>query len=208
MAFNIPQPYPIQTLGHVCIANNVFTEEQMEQIDFLEDLQEFQSGTVGPKLKNIPENQSQRVDSSARNSKVSWIYPDQNSHELFSRFSEVLQQINLDHFRKDIHGFDNMQYTIYEEGDFYDWHWDYEMLNTKYIRKISATIMVSGPDEYEGGEFQLVNLGSCNEDKMLTVKPNRGDIIFFASWMVHRVKPITKGKRKSLVVWVMGEDHG
>jgi PKHD-type hydroxylase len=210
MPYNIPQPYPIQPLNHLCIAHNVFTDEQMEQIDYLEELQNFEQGTVGPqKLSDkIPDNQAKRVDLNYRNSKIAWIYPDQNSIPFFNRFSEVLQQVNLDHFRRNIQGFDNMQYTIYEEGDFYDWHWDYEMLSGKYIRKISATIMVSGPEEYEGGEFEITNIGSCDPEKILSIKPQRGDVIFFASWMPHRVKPIIKGKRKSLVVWVMGEDNG
>lgn len=206
MPYNISQPFPLKPLGQVCIANNVFTDEQMEQIDFLEQLQDFQNGTIGTDRKDPKKLPAEHLE--YRNSKISWIYPDQTSIPLFNRFTEVLQQVNLDHFRRDIQGFDAMQYTVYEEGGKYDWHWDYEMISGKYVRKISATIMVSSPDEYEGGEFELVNLGTLKEENILSIKPKRGDVIFFASWMLHRVKPITKGKRKSLVVWVMGEDRG
>ena len=210
MPYTIQQSYPIQPLGNCVIAHNVFTEEQMEQIEYLEELQEFQNATVGPgKVSNkIPDEQTQKVDLSSRDSKISWIYPDHNSMPIFNRFTEVLQQVNLDHFRRSIVGFDNMQYTVYEEGGFYDWHWDCELLATKYVRKISATILVSQPEDYEGGELEVMNLGTCNQDKVLSVKPNRGDVVFFASWMPHRVKPVIKGTRKSLVVWVMGEDNG
>ena len=207
--YTFNQSYPIKHLGNICVAHNVFTEEQMEQIDYLEELQEFQEASVGPKKTNtIPDEMSQRIDEKSRRSKVSWLYPDQNSIHIFNRFTEILQQVNLDHFRRDIQGFDSMQYTIYNEGDHYDWHWDYEGLSSKYIRKISATVLVSPPEDYEGGELEIMSIGSPNEDKIYRAKPNRGDVIFFASWMPHRVLPVTNGTRKSLVVWVMGEDNG
>jgi len=210
MPYTISQSFPVQPLNHLCIAHNVFTEEQLEQIVFLEELQQFQDATVGTKKVSdkIPDAMANRTDEGYRKSKISWLYPDQNSSFLFHRFAEVLQQVNLDHFRRDIHGFDNIQYTIYEEGGHYNWHWDYESLNTRYIRKISATILLSDPSEYEGGELEIINLGSPEPEKILSLKPNKGDAVFFASWMPHRVKPITKGVRRSLVIWVMGEDRG
>jgi predicted 2-oxoglutarate/Fe(II)-dependent dioxygenase YbiX len=72
-----------------------------------------------------------------------------------------------------------------------------------YQRKISAVMMLTGPDEYEGGELEVCNNGNFEDIQIL--KPNKGDIVFFASWMPHRVKPVTSGERKSLVMWVMGK---
>jgi len=66
--------------------------------------------------------------------------------------------------------------------------------------------MVSDPEEYGGGEFEIVTGGNLNDTKKF--KMDRGDILFFASWMPHRVLPVTHGKRKSLVSWVMGEYKG
>ena len=102
-----------------------------------------------------------------------------------------------------IEGYENFQYTRYRKGEFYDWHIDAGDLSTEYERKISATIILSDPKEYEGGEFQCVIGGRVDEP--MTVKPKKGDAIFFASWMPHRVTPVTKGVRKSLVCWVMGK---
>ena len=59
-------------------------------------------------------------------------------------------------------------------------------------------------DEYEGGEFQFVTYSkeNCTID---TPKFNKtGSIIVFPSDMEHRVTPVTKGIRSSLVVWFLG----
>lgn len=76
-------------------------------------------------------------------------------------------------------------------------------MSNNYERKISASIMLTDPKKYEGGEFELITNGNIEEP--FVVKPNKGDVIFFASWMPHRVRPVTSGVRKSLVCWVMGE---
>ena len=64
-------------------------------------------------------------------------------------------------------------------------------------------MLLTGPDEYEGGELEIINNGNLEEK--ISFKPNKGDVVFFASWMPHRVVPVTSGLRKSLVAWVMGE---
>jgi PKHD-type hydroxylase len=66
-------------------------------------------------------------------------------------------------------------------------------------RKLSLTLLLN--DDFEGGEFQ-VNDGK--EEMAITVPMNKGRVVLFPSFMIHRVKPVTKGVRKSLVVWVLG----
>jgi len=56
-------------------------------------------------------------------------------------------------------------------------------------------------DEYEGGEFQINN---SDEKDAETIPTKKGRMILFPSFMIHRVAPVTKGKRKSVVVWVTG----
>jgi PKHD-type hydroxylase len=55
--------------------------------------------------------------------------------------------------------------------------------------------------EYEGGEFQIIN---AEQSEASTVEQKKGRLIVFPSWMVHKVKPVTRGVRKSIVVWVVG----
>ena len=104
----------------------------------------------------------------------------------------------------DIDGFESFQYTVYKSKtkQHYDWHIDSGNTYQKYERKISASIILSDPSKYEGGEFECVLNGRVDEP--FIGKPNKGDVIFFSSWMPHRVRPVTSGIRKSLVCWVMG----
>ena len=64
-------------------------------------------------------------------------------------------------------------------------------------RKLSMTIVLN--NDYEGGEFQFFNY----KDQL--IKEKKGTVIVFPSYMVHRVRPVTKGTRYSLVVWFCGE---
>ena len=92
------------------------------------------------------------------------------------------------------------QYTEYPEGGFYDWHMDCDLVMNKEppIRKISMTLVLSHESEFEGGGLEL-----GKKDNI--IKPKQGHAIFFASFINHRVVPITKGLRKSLVMWFGGE---
>ena len=174
---------------------NFFSEEEVDKILDLEDLQNFSKGTLGP--KNIP------ADKKARDSEVSWLYQDPQSQWVFDKFGSLLGYVNHDVFMYDIDGFDYFQYTRYKKNHHYDWHIDMHMEYATWERKISATIMLSSPEEYKGAELEIATLG--HPDKCISIRPNKGDVIFFASWMMHRVKPVTSGVRKTLVSWIMGK---
>ena len=107
------------------------------------------------------------------------------------------------------------QFTIYKEGQYYDWHsdsWDKPYtdegpLNGK-IRKLSVTVSLTDPKEYKGGEleFDFRNLDPDKERNTYTcweVLP-KGSLVVFPSFVWHRVKPVTKGTRHSLVIWNLG----
>jgi PKHD-type hydroxylase len=69
-------------------------------------------------------------------------------------------------------------------------------------RKVSITIQLSDPSEYEGGDLELWYGGS-----IIQIPKNKGLTVLFPSFSMHRVTPITKGTRKSLVLWVGGEHY-
>lgn len=186
-----PQSLPLEQFA---IWRDGFTADEIEQIIFLESLQSFEKGVVGSESKKNLE---------ARDSDIQWIHPDQNSAWIFDKFSEIISHVNRDHFMLDIDGFDAFQLTKYEEDQHYSWHWDYEFGYRTWVRKISCVMLLSDPEEYEGGEFEICLNG--NFTKTNVIKPKKGDIIFFASWMPHRVLPVTSGERRSLVAWVMGK---
>lgn len=198
-------PYPVQrynrTLNRFCIATKAFTDDEVDKIIDLEDLQKYQKGAVGSV------DAGSKVSKKTRDSDVQWIMHDPQSDWLYRKFSMITSQINYDHFMFDIDGFESFQYTKYsaKEKQHYDWHIDSGNTSAPFERKISATIMLTEPKKYTGGEFQVVLDGQV--EKPQTMKLERGDIVFFASYFPHRVCPITEGIRRSLVCWVMGKNQ-
>jgi len=110
---------------------------------------------------------------------------------------------------------ENCQWTKYAETQHYTWHQDsfhkpYNKPQEKtygLIRKLSVTVSLVDGDNYEGGdlEFDLRNRGN-SESNIITSKIARtkGSVIVFPSFVWHRVSPITKGVRYSLVIWNCG----
>ena len=138
-------------------------------------------------------------DTKTRTSHISWI-PFKKMTEMYKQLELVMKQVNGNHF-----GFDGMcineqaQYTEYPEGGFYDWHVDNDV-NFNHeppVRKISMTCLLSPESEFEGGDLELMK-----EGKVAKIK--QGQAIFFSSFIRHRVTPVIRGNRKSLVMWFGG----
>ena len=70
--------------------------------------------------------------------------------------------------------------------------------NVAIRRKLSMTVQLSPPEEYDGGELEFM-IPALSADKSI------GSLCVFPSWMLHRVRPITRGHRWSLVSWICGE---
>ena len=140
-----------------------------------------------------------KIDTKTRTSHISWI-PFKKMTEMYKQLELVMKQTNGNHF-----GFEGMritemaQYTEYPEGGFYDWHTDNDVncQNEPPIRKISMTCLLSPEHEFEGGDLELVKEGQA-------AKIVQGQAVFFASFIRHRVAPVTRGNRKSLVMWFGG----
>jgi PKHD-type hydroxylase len=187
----------LQQLNYFCVVNDVFSKEEIEKIMDLEDIQSFKKGLVGGG------DIHSQYNSKTRESDIMWIHPFDLSEWLFDKFGQLVSAVNHDHFLYDISGFDAFQYTVYREDSHYDWHIDVGNISTNFERKISATIMLSDPNSYEGGELNFILGGQVNTPHV--IKPNMGDVVFFSSWTPHKVAPVKSGVRKSLVTWVVGE---
>lgn len=102
---------------------------------------------------------------------------------------------------------ESSQLTRYTKGDFYSWHLDgigshnevFTNPDNKFLhnntRKLSMSIILN--DDFEGGDFEI-------RSDPATPKLSKGSIIVFPSFIEHRVAPVTKGKRYSLVAWFLG----
>ena len=139
-----------------------------------------------------------------RITRVAWIeHQRPEIHWLHTRLSEMVLQINAQFYRYDLYGLNEaFQYTVYEgaEGGYYGWHVD--MGEKRYEpRKISLSLQLSDPSDYEGGDLVL-EAGDASHQ----AEKSRGTLIAFPSYVLHRVVPVTSGVRKSLVIWVAGPE--
>ena len=147
-----------------------------------------------------------------RNSDLVWLNDTWIYKELHPYVHEANRQAgwNFDWERSE-----SCQFTKYKHNQYYDWHcdsWDKAYphkgpANGK-IRKLSVTVTLTDPKEYKGGELEF-DLRNLDPDK----KPNlrtcteilpKGSLVVFPSFVWHRVKPVTKGERNSLVIWNLG----
>ena len=141
-------------------------------------------------------------DPKLRISNQAWI----NEASFCKSFYDFGQKINkLCQWNFDIKGIEPIQFGIYGEGGKYDWHVDQSNKPFKgSVRKISMTLFMNNPDEYEGGEFDLELFNPEKKPRFVTFKLKKGSAIFFQSDRWHRVRPVRLGVRKSLVAWYSG----
>ena len=137
-----------------------------------------------------------------RKSKIKWCPQTEEWKWVYGRLHDLIVQANNAMWKFDLTDMPEMiQYTeYYEDGGQYDWHMDcgIEMQNR---RKVSVTVQLSSPEDYEGGDLEF-NLGN-----ILNGPREQGAAVIFPSFYLHRVTPITKGVRKSFVLWVGGEPY-
>jgi PKHD-type hydroxylase len=171
---------------------NAFTDEELKAIlEYCDKLE----------LKDAVVDDGQIVDD-IRKSKVGWIAYNDEIPFLYDRMAWVARQLNAKFYGFDLSGFvEDMQYTVYEAGDtgHYNWHIDLGIENLTVPRKFSLVLQLSDPSEYEGGDLQTKT--GMND---ATVTKQKGIVAAFPSWTLHKVTPVTKGIRKTIVVWVAG----
>ncbi|MGI9317545.1 MAG: 2OG-Fe(II) oxygenase [bacterium] len=138
---------------------------------------------------------------SYRSSRVGWIPKEETYLWLYEKLGNLVTEANQDLWQFDLLGMaEPIQLTEYhadEEGH-YDWHTDVGAGKTS-MRKLSITIQVSDPNDYQGGELQFM---SRRVPQSATSAP--GSVCVFPSYLLHRVNPITQGIRRSIVLWVSG----
>lgn len=139
------------------------------------------------------------INKTKRRTQICWIPRTQDFLPLYKSLFEAVVKCNNNffHFTLD-EMMENIQYSVYnsEENGFYDWHTDMGPNNN---RKLSLICHLSDPSEYEGGELQLT-LGRGID----TPECTKGTVIVFPSYIVHRVTPVTRGTRRTLVLWFKG----
>ena len=152
-----------------------------------------------------------------RDSNIAWL----NDRWIYKEIQPFIHQANrLAGWNFDWDFSESCQFTKYKLNQYYDWHcdsWDKpynkpdDPNSHGKIRKLSVTCQLTDGSEYIGGELQFdcrnYDPHMRDEDRhVLTVKEilPKGSIVVFPSFVWHRVQPVTKGTRYSLVVWNLG----
>lgn len=183
-------------------AHNVFTAEECQKIIEIGTSGVLASpltyGTVGDFSQS--ETDIQKV-AKVRKSPVAWIRSDvQENHWIFQRMRDAIKNINDQFFNYELTEIQSLQFTSYDgkEGGFYGKHIDMMYQGTG-TRKLSVSVQLSKSEDYEGGDLLL-----HTRDNPENPHRQQGTGIFFPGYTLHEVTPVTKGKRYSLVAWVLG----
>jgi PKHD-type hydroxylase len=144
---------------------------------------------------------TKHTEKSVRDSKVSWITPEDDTTFIFQKLVGEINDINEKFFKFNLFGFlEGLQFTQYDAPTGkYGKHVDrgYGMP----IRKLSFSLQLSDPEDYNGGDLVIYN-----GNKPVKTKKQRGYMLVFPSFSVHEVTKLTKGTRYSLVGWIAGEN--
>src|SRR5262245_11573529 len=171
-------------------AQQFLTAEEMDRL-IAEHAPRVAEGTVG----------FGRTDANLRRSRIVFLGQEQKYQWLYQRLWAAVQVCNPQYFDVDVAGVEpNVQIARYDsaESGFYDWHFDFGP--AKPSRKLSISIQLSSSEDYDGGDLELLY---GNVPKQLD--RTRGAFIIFPSFMLHRVTPVTRGTRWSLVAWIHGK---
>ena len=149
-----------------------------------------------------------RVDPRIRKTDIAFVAPDGNENNIVNEIAwHFLQEANEIKFNYKFDSFQPVQFARYRDGGHYGWHQD---VNESGIspdgesRKLSLTFSLSDPKTYEGGHLEFYR-----GERLMTEQENKdirdqGSVIVFDSRDYHRVTPVTKGTRYSIVCWTVG----
>ena len=152
------------------------------------------------KNKNIAGVGNNYIDKKTRKNKIVWFGEKDGSLSwLYKKIASFVFDENTKHYKFDLYGLtEDLQFTIYDTiDDHYKWHYD---SGGAQVRKLSLSIQLSDPKDYEGCELEFIESENGNKDLL---KP-QGTIILFPSYLAHRVTSLTSGTRYSLVSWIGG----
>lgn len=186
--------------GEWCYFNKYFNKDFCNEIIENALTIESQDGII-----NYSDGGPERADRSARRSIVRFISAnDWRFSKLFDELWKTQLVANREFFNIHVSKLDFVQFTEYDESYLgeYKQHQDVMWLTeSQYHRKISCTINLSDPESYDGGDFELVDV--VNLPNYSDVRA-QGTVFYFPSFVSHRVNPVIRGKRYSLVAWFEG----
>ena len=154
-------------------------------------------------VKNL--DQSKRTDTELRQT---YLYKIKDKeHKINNLIWHFIKQANDTQFDYDIEAFEYSEFLEYKVGDFYGWHQDgHGKTPNNRTRKLSAILVLSDPQTFEGGELQFFSGDKPLTKDVIEDLKKQGTIVVFDSTEWHRVTPITNGIRHSIVCWAIGSN--
>jgi len=193
-SFDRSQHFKDVVYGNYYWFENGFTSDELIEIENLTKTIEFKKANVGQHSAVESDHRKSQIKWCPQNDEWEWVY--NKLHNMIVSANNEMWKMDITHMREDI------QYTEYygTQNGGYEWHMDCGQ-GIQNQRKISVTVQLSDSDDYEGGNLQF-NTGS-----EITAPRGKGNVVIFPSFYLHRVTPVTKGTRKSFVLWVGGEPY-
>jgi PKHD-type hydroxylase len=168
-----------------------------DEIELLFDSAKWVHGGIGPFGALREERRRCRSAPLGRSAGSRWLY---------ETIFDLVQAQNELRFHFEIDGISEcIQLLEYREGDCFDWHQDLDP-GMAAKRKISVSIQLTPPEDYEGGEllFPMPCPGILRSDLDDLLANARGTAILFPSYQLHSVGLVRRGMRRALVAWVSG----
>ncbi len=149
-----------------------------------------------PSMEGMTGTDHEAKSDAARDSTVRFLYPTADNRWIFDKLEYALMRLNEGYGFKLLGFYEGFQVATYQPGGHYDWHMDLGKRSSS-TRKLSMTVQLSDAGDYEGGELEF-----RATDELAPTE--QGYMIVFPSFLLHRVRPLTRGKRVSLVSWISG----
>ena len=172
--------------------DTIFTDYELDQLVMQANQVKKVSSTVGS-----------GAVSNYRICDIAWLESDEVESDfdwVYATLADAISRVNNEHFQFDLTHLTALQFTVYNGNNHSNYQKHLDLGRQFPNRKLSFSVQLSDDAEYVGGDLRFHYIKNQPE-----VAPReKGKIIFFPSWVVHDVTPVTQGTRRSLVGWVNG----
>lgn len=178
---------PNDFLERSCSGKGYFSAAECQRVIALGAELAPMDGGVTADARAAPDVRRSTIHAVARSERTGWLY---------AKLENAVAEVNQG-YRFELEGIGELQLARYGPGHFYDWHLDIGK-GSLSTRKLSVSLQLSDPADYDGGDLEI------QFDKDGPSPKAIGTLIVFPSYLCHRVMPVTRGERWSLVAWVHG----
>ena len=184
--------YPRQIWDY-CFFDDIVNEDEIEQL--------FKLAENSQKIKaQVSQNKSDEDLNKIRKTSIRWIEPSDDTSWIYKKLTDIVIAANEKYFSFDLDSIQEIQFSEYNVGDFYEKHRDHFAHSFTNPRKLSFVLQLTNPELYEGGSTLL-----WLDSEPTIISKKKGTITFFPSYTLHEVTEITQGTRHAIVGWVEGK---